>query len=203
VQPVLELPGPSSNRVAPSPPRAPETPATPVRTADRPGPALVSCQFNSRLQRLVDFQLPDLQGTPVRFQDLDADLVLLDFWGTWCGPCVNSIPHLVDLQKRFGPRQLRVIGIAYEQGPTQGRATVVAASSRKMGINYTVLLGESDGQPCPLQEALHVQAYPTLVLLDRQGRILWRDQGASSLTLARLDRVIASNTGSPSRIVRR
>ena len=53
----------------------------------------------------------------------------------------------------------------------------------------------------PLQEALHVQAYPTMILVDRHGRIRWRDQGATPTTLARLDRVVAAATRSD--VVRR
>ena len=158
-----------------------------------PDAVRASCRFDAKQQKLVDFLLPDLQGNPVRFRDLDADLILIDFWGTWCEPCLHAIPHLVELQDRFGPQQLRVVGIAYEQGPASGRASSVAATMRRFGINYPVLLGPSDGS-CPLQEALHVQAYPTLILVDRHGRIRWRDQGATPTTLARLDRVVAAAT---------
>jgi thiol-disulfide isomerase/thioredoxin len=152
-----------------------------------------ACQFDAKHQKLIDFRLPDYQGRPVRFQELDADLVLIDFWGTWCGPCLQSIPHLVELQNRFGPRRLKVVGIAYEQGPAEGRTAALASTVRRLGINYPVLVGPSDGS-CPLQAALHVQAYPTMVLVDRHGRILWRDQGATPTTLARLDRVVAAAT---------
>ena len=54
-----------------------------------------------------------------------------------------------------------------------------------------MLLSRNDGS-CPLQSALHVQAFPTMVLLDREGRVLWRDQGATPATLARLDRFLAA-----------
>jgi hypothetical protein len=46
---------------------------------------------------------------------------------------------------------------------------------------------------CPVQDALQIQFYPTMILLDRQGRILWREQGATEVTLARMDRFIARN----------
>ncbi len=160
-----------------------------------------SCQFDARHRRVVDFVLPDLQGRPVRLQDLDADFVLIDFWGTWCGPCRNSIPHLVELQKRYDPKRLRVLGVAYEQGPTREHAAKVAQSMRELGINYPVLLAEQDGKPCPLATALKVGNYPTMILLDRHGRILWRETGSNPMTLGRLDRVVAANT--QSKVVRR
>jgi thiol-disulfide isomerase/thioredoxin len=143
---------------------------------------------------VIDFRLPDLEGKPFQFADLDADLILLDFWGTWCQPCIRSIPHLVDLQAKAAGKRLKVVGIACEPDAPEVSARKVAASAKKLGINYPVLLSRNDGS-CPLQEALHIQALPTMVLLDRQGRVLWRDQGATPATLARLDRMIATATG--------
>jgi thiol-disulfide isomerase/thioredoxin len=152
--------------------------------------ARASCQYDARLRRLIDFTLPDIEGRPVRFQELDADLVLLDFWGTWCAPCVRSVPHLVELQREYGDR-LKVVGIAYEQGEARESAAAVAATARRLGINYTLLLAGADGRPCPVQNQLLVNVYPTMVLLDRHGRTLWRAEGATTETLARLDREIA------------
>jgi thiol-disulfide isomerase/thioredoxin len=149
------------------------------------------CHFDAKRHRIEDFRLPDLQGRLVRFQDLDADLILLDFWGTWCQPCLRSIPHLTDLQKRLAGKQFQVVGIACERGemPAGERIDAVARTIQKLKINYPVLISSMDGT-CPLQQALHVQAYPTLVLLDRHGRILWQDQGGTRLTLSRLDRML-------------
>lgn len=158
--------------------------------------APVSARFDGSHKRLVDFQLPDLQGQPVRFQDLDADLILLDFWGTWCSPCLRAVPRLVELQDRYDPKQLQVVGIAYETQPSHdGRARAVEQTMRRLGVNYPILIGPADGQNCPLQSALNVKAYPTLILLDRSGRILWRDTGGDPSILERLDRVIAAQTG--------
>jgi thiol-disulfide isomerase/thioredoxin len=126
----------------------------------------------------------------VRFRDLDADLVLIDFWGTWCPPCLKSIPHLVDLQERMGKR-LTVLGVACEADAPKESTAKVGETVRRLKVNYPVVLSRNDGS-CPLQEALHIQAFPTMILVDREGRILWRDQGATPATLARLDRVLAA-----------
>lgn len=211
-------PGPTWGQVAARPePRdkpsrerdeAPPVPIRRVARAERPtgvkpapagptAPVRAACRYDARHRRLSDFTLPNLDGDPLRFRELDADFVLLDFWGTWCGPCIQSIPHLVELQNRYGPERLKVVGIAYEHGEPGERAHNLAAAARKLNINYPVLVGEADGEPCPLRAAFHVQVYPTMVLLDREGNVLWRDQGATPVTLARLDRILATKARVP------
>jgi thiol-disulfide isomerase/thioredoxin len=150
------------------------------------------CQFDPAERRLEDFVLPDVQGRMVSFRELDADLVLLDFWGTWCAPCRKSVSHLVEIQKTLGGKKMQVVGIACEKAGPKDRTAKVAQSMKQLGINYPVLISSMDGT-CPVQDAFQIQFYPTMVLLDRQGRILWREQGATDITLARMDRFIARN----------
>lgn len=152
------------------------------------------CEYDDRHRRLIDFRLPDVEGRSVRFSELDADLVLLDFWGTWCQPCLQSIPHMVELQSRVPGKRLKVVGIACETDAPDVASAKVAESVARLKIDYPVLMSRNDGT-CPLQEAFHIQALPTMVLLDRQGRVLWRGQGATPATLARLDHMIAAATG--------
>jgi thiol-disulfide isomerase/thioredoxin len=156
------------------------------------GPAEL-CRYDPQRQQINDFRAPDLDGRPVSLGDFDADYVLLDFWGTWCRPCMTSVPHLVDLQKRLGSKRLAVVGVACEEGPPSSNVAHVADVAKRLGINYTVLVSTKDGTS-PLQQSLHVQAFPTLVLLDRKGRIVWRGVGATSTTLSRLDRMLDSAT---------
>jgi thiol-disulfide isomerase/thioredoxin len=164
-------------------------------SASRKGSVQPICEYDERHRRILDFRLPDLEGKPVRLREIDADLVLIDFWGTWCQPCMRSIPHLVELQERMKDKRLAVIGIACEQDSPEHSSKRVAAVARKLEINYPVLLSRNDGS-CPLQDALHISAFPTMVLVDREGRVVWRDQGATPATLARLDNVLDASSNS-------
>jgi thiol-disulfide isomerase/thioredoxin len=150
------------------------------------------CRIDPNERRLVDFQLPGVDGRMVSLHDIHADVILLDFWGSWCAPCKKSIPHLVELQARFGPKRFQVVGIACERGSSsQDRCASAAKTAQELGINYPVLVSPMDGS-CAVQQGLQVQFYPTMVLLDRDGRLLAREQGATDITLARMDRAIAS-----------
>jgi len=150
------------------------------------------CRMDEIDRRVVDFQLPSLDGNMVSFHDIDADVILLDFWGSWCRECRTSISHLRELQSQLGGKHLQVIGVACEKGATfEERRAKAAGAVKRLGINYPVLLSSMDGS-CPLQQAFQVQFYPTMVLLDRDGRILHTERGATDATLGRTDRSIAT-----------
>lgn len=174
--------------VAPSAPAKEQSERAPLPKRES-GPY---CDYDASERKVVDLALPDASGRMVSLRDFDADLILLDFWGTWCAPCRKSIPHLKELQASLGGKKLQVIGIACERTPAEERAAKVAEVVKETGINYAVLITGMDGA-CPVQEALAIQFYPTMILLDREGRILLREQGATDATLARLDRFIARN----------
>jgi peroxiredoxin len=148
------------------------------------------CRFDPSERRLVDFQLPGLDGKMVSLHDVDADVILLDFWGSWCSHCGTSTRHLGELQAKTGGKRFQVVGIACEKGSSllDRRATAEKAM-QTLGINYPVLISSKDGT-CPVQQALQIQFYPTMVLLDRNGRVLAREEGATELTLTRMDRAI-------------
>ncbi len=149
-----------------------------------------ACSIDPTERRLIDFKLPDLNGKMVSLRDIDADVILLDFWGSWCQPCRKSIPHLIELQSKLAGKRVQIIGIACEKAASAAdRRASAAKAVQELGINYPVLLSSRDGS-CPLQEALQVQFYPTLVLLDRDGRLLAREHGATDVTLPRMDRAI-------------
>lgn len=156
------------------------------------GAVVPTCAFDAKNRQLADFVLPDLQGQPFQFESLEAEQVILVFWGSWCEGCQEVLAHLTLLQERFGPQGLRVIGIAHEPDidPNQ-RAKVVEEAAQKLGIAFPVLLGSIE-EPAPLENALKIQNYPTILLLDRDKVIRWRESGATPAILSRLDRALAA-----------
>jgi thiol-disulfide isomerase/thioredoxin len=146
-------------------------------------------------KRLTDFVLPDLAGQPFQLSQHRSKLVLLDFWGTWCAPCIQSMPYLADLQRRHAPQGLEVIGIAYEEEmPFTRKAEQVNFIRLRQGVNYKILVGTGDS--CPVLTKLDVRSFPTLILVDENGEIVWRGEGTSPQNKARLELEINRRLGS-------
>lgn len=129
----------------------------------------------------------DQQSRPLG--DLDGDLFLLDFFGSWCGPCRRCIPKLNDLESRYGNSGVRVIGIACEYGDQQDAVAAAEEIRRQAQIHYAVLASPLD-EPCAVRDHFHVQRYPTLVLINRQGQILFQGSSGDAKTFTALERAI-------------
>lgn len=119
-----------------------------------------------------DFELPVLSGGSVRLHDhLGKDVVLLDFWATFCQPCLVSMPELDRLYDKYKARGLVVLGVSIDEAAAQGR---VRGEVAKLGVTFPILLD---------QETRVVAMYnprataPYSVLIGREGRVIGRREG--------------------------
>ncbi len=162
------------------PPPTP-VPAGPSRKVDEPTP-------RSAIQRVPNFLVSDVTGGNWEFRYAEGRLILMDFWSTTCVPCQRAIPTIKRLQADYGGSGLEVVAVACEEGAFAARARAVDTASRRKELNYKVYL-ERDGRVGEVQRLFRIQWIPTLVLLDRQGNVLWRG-GATDPEIARLDEII-------------
>lgn len=109
-----------------------------------------------------DFTLKTLQDEQVTLSALKGKVILLDFWATWCGPCKESIPHLVQIYKDFKTKGFEVIGLSMDRGDER----VVRNFVKTMDIPYPVLIA-----PDEVAKKYGVTGLPTTFLIDREGRI--------------------------------
>lgn len=119
----------------------------------------------------AEFTLPDLQGRQRDIGEWDGKVIALNFWATWCPPCLEEIPRLVTLQSQYGGRGLQIIGIALQKPGD------VVAFTRKHGMNYPVLAGEMPVVKVAEAYGNQVGALPYTVVIDRRGRIAFLKQG--------------------------
>lgn len=124
--------------------------------------------------RRPDFTLKDLSGETRSISEWDGQVVLVNFWAPWCKPCREEMPMLVQLQKDYGPQGVQVLGLAIEEpGPVQDFL-------RELPVNYPVF---ADLLPTlNIQEAFGDTRLPYSVLIDREGRMVYRKAGALTRT---------------------
>lgn len=119
-----------------------------------------------------DFTVTDASGRRIRLSDLRGKVVLLNFWATWCVPCVQEIPWFVEFQKANEARGFTVLGVSMDDG---GRAAVKSYIEAK-GVNYPVVIG--DDTVARLFGG--VPSLPLTLLIDRAGRIAAAHAGLCS-----------------------
>jgi thiol-disulfide isomerase/thioredoxin len=132
------------------------------------------------------FVREDLSGKKVSLSGYRGKVVLLNFWATWCAPCVIEIPAFARWQSRYGGQGLQVIGISMDDD-----APPVRAMYRRLKVNYPVAMGDEK-----IGELYGgVLGLPVTYLIDREGRIVSRYQGEADLKW--LEREVLKLLGKP------
>ena len=122
-----------------------------------------------------------VKGNPVDLAALKGkQVVVVEFWATWCGPCRTSIPHLTEMQKKF--KDVVFIGVSNEE------ATDVKPFVKKMGekMDYTVAVDDDGKTSAGYMEAYGIDGIPHAFIVDKEGRIAWlgHPMGGLEKTLA-------------------
>jgi thiol-disulfide isomerase/thioredoxin len=115
-------------------------------------PAFAFTDFNGRARTLADFR---------------GRYVLLDFWGTWCGPCLAEFPILRTARERFADRGFEILGIDYEKGATLDQARAVV---KERNVNWPNAAPETVKEL--VEDVLRITAFPSKILVGPDGRVV-------------------------------
>jgi len=121
------------------------------------------------VSELSALQATSLDGAPVDPAKLEGKVVVVDFWATYCVPCLKEIPTFDHLHQQFADRGVVVLGVSMD---TDGGAPLVESFLKKHPMQYRVALGSEK-----MTDLFHVNKLPTTVVFDRQGKTLQRFEG--------------------------
>jgi thiol-disulfide isomerase/thioredoxin len=112
-----------------------------------------------------DFNFTDFQGKARKLSEFRGKYVMLEFWGTWCGPCISEIPHLKKAYAKYQSRGFEILGMDEDKELTQVKKFVA-----EQGMTWTNATTESIREV--IKQRFRIVAFPTAILLDPQGKIV-------------------------------
>ena len=125
---------------------------------------------NQKGEKAVDFTLNTAEGASVSLRERLGKPIFLNFWATWCGPCVVEMPNMERLHKEMGG-QIQIFGIDLQESPS-----LVKEFIQKQGVTWTFLLDTTGG----VGSAYAVSAIPTSIFINAKGVITARHVGTLS-----------------------
>lgn len=121
-----------------------------------------------------EFSLTELSGQALTLSTYRGKVVLLDFWASWCDPCKEEIPHLVDLQSKYRAQGLQIVGVSMDDDPEPVRGIY-----QSFHMNYPVAMGNAK-----IGELYGgVLGLPITFLIGRDGRIVAKHIGTTDVSV--------------------
>lgn len=125
----------------------------------------------AKSQRVYPFELENTQGELVSYDEIRGNKVtVIDFWATWCKPCIASIPKLVALSRQFDSREVSFIGISIDSPRNISRVRPFVESK---GVSYPVLLDLNQ----ELMREYNITSIPTLLIVNSNNEVIAVHEG--------------------------
>ncbi|HMG35283.1 MAG TPA: TlpA disulfide reductase family protein [Blastocatellia bacterium] len=159
----------------------------PVLAGGLTNPQKVSDDNQTDLKSLPAMNLQDLKGKRVSTDIFKGKVVVLDFWATWCGPCIAEIPSLNKLQDKYAARGLKIVGVTLASGELKEVKPLIARN----GMKYTVLMGD-DNQAYDF----NIMGFPTTFLVTKDLKIFRKYIGSGPRKTEQLEEDIQKLLGS-------
>jgi len=134
--------------------------------------------------QFIDFKLPGIKGDSIALSDLvgKTDFVLVDFWASWCSPCMQFLPELQSFYAKHKGQELEIIGVSLDDNKEAWTSTVAL---HKIGWK---LVSDLKGWKCAGSRSYAVNSIPSTVLIDRKGKIVGKNLSIIEMEKLMLDK---------------
>lgn len=121
-----------------------------------------------------EFAMADINGQIRNIKEWDGKIILLNFWATWCPPCLHEIPGFIELQEQYGSQGFQIIGVAVDN------EDAVREFVNEMNINYPVMASEIEAIKLSNLYGNSMNGLPFSVIINREGEISSKITGVLS-----------------------
>lgn len=147
---------------------------------------LIGCSKPAEDPTAVNFNLPDVNNMEVKLSDFRGKWVIVNFWATWCGPCLQELPELIRFHQEYSHSNAMVVGINFEEIDKDSLAEFI----EDKGINYPIVRAGAE----PILPFEPLKGLPTTFLIDPEGHLIKRHIGPVTKSL--LSNMISNNAKS-------
>jgi len=117
---------------------------------------------SAQIKKMPSFKLKNLQGKQISSSDFKDNVLLINFWATWCGPCKEEIPALIKLNREYEDKGFQVVSIAVSSNLKD-----LKDFAKKLNINYPILIGDAK----VIRAFGNISVVPTTFIVDRKGNV--------------------------------
>ena len=128
------------------------------------------------------FKLKDIDDKVRDVKEWDGQVLMINFWATWCAPCRREMPAFIELQEKYKDKGFTIIGIALDE------KQAVIDFTDPMGMNYPILMAEQEGIVISKAYGNNLGVLPYTVVVDRKGNIIHRQR--NELTFEQVEGMI-------------
>jgi len=122
----------------------------------------------------LEINLPDITGKQRSISEWQGKIQIINFWATWCPPCLKEIPEFIKLQAEYKDKNVQFIGIAIED------QAAVEQYLKTIAVNYPMLIAGDEGISLSQQLGNIVNAVPFTLIVNQHGQIIHRQPGELS-----------------------
>jgi len=152
----------------------------PARCDSRSEPSSDQQRTGASALSLPEFSLETLDGKRITAASLRGRVVLVNFWATWCPPCVEEVPYFQNQYEKWKDRGLVILGIAEKQASGQGNRSDVRSFAEKHGVTYPLAMSNKTIRRTFWTHFGYRRKLPTSFLINRRGKLVQTFVGAVS-----------------------